>query len=285
MIRNGKPGFVRVSILLLVLSLATPVAADDEKTDKQADDTATEEKVEAPAWPSPLDPGKFDLIYTILPFGKDRAEFFMVLRQRFQQKLQPVLKATLDPHQRDEFRAQMERDFGAVEKTWTEFSGQDTGYSVSVIAEEFSHRAGEAVVKYMYGENAAYFLFSGGSLWQIHLCVESATPFDALVKRLSEIYEQPPAELAWENPEEKAGLISAVWRDTVFELTARAPRGLFRCNTIRWDYLPAAEGIKIRRDAVVSATPEVDTMDDLIRQVTQEPGGDVENVLDTVLEK
>ena len=285
MIRNGKPGIVRVSILLIALSLAMPAAADEKKSDKPVDDAAAEEKVAEPVWPSPLDPGKFDLIYAILPFGADRAEFFVVLRQRFEQQLLPVLKATLEPHQRDVLRAQVERDFEAVEATWTDFSGQDTGYTVSVISDEIHHGAGEAVVKYMYGENAAYFLFSGGSLWQLNLCVESATPFDALVKRLSEVYEQAPAELAWENPDEKAGLIAAVWRDTVFELTARSPRGLFRCNTIQWTYLPSAEGVKIRRDAVVSEASEVDTMDDLLKQVTQEPGGSVENVLDKVLDK
>ncbi len=284
MIRNWCSGITRAVALVVALSLASPAAAADKKKGEEEKVEGAEEKVEEPVWPSPLDPGKFDLIYTLLPFGKDRSEFFLVLRQRFEQQLLPVLKATLEPHQRDVLKAQVERDFVAVEKTWTDFSGQDTGYMVSVIADEFHQNADEAVVKYMYGENAAYFLFSGGGLWQIHLCVKPDAPFDALVKRIEELYELPPAELSWENPDEKAGLIGATWRDTTFEMTARSPRGLFRCNTIRWVYLPAKEGIKIRRDAAVILHKNDTTAQDLLNQVTGDGGdGDVDNVLDKVL--
>ena len=274
----------RAIVLLVTLSLAAPIAAKDDKKGEGDRSVVVEEKLAEPVWPSPLDPGKFDLIYTLLPFGKDRAGFFLVLRQRFEQQLLPVLKATLEPHQRDVLKAQMERDFDAVEQTWTEFTGQDTGYTVSVIADEFRQSAGEAVVKYMYGENAAYFLFSGGGLWQLHLCVESQTPFDALVKRLTELYEQAPLELSWENPDDKEGLIGATWRDTTFELTARAPRGLFRCNSVRWIYLPAQDGIAVRRDASVTLRKGDSTAEDLLKQVTGENGtGNMDNVLDTVL--
>ncbi len=285
MFRNLKTGGARVLFLLVALTLAFPATAGDDKAPKKGTDAAAEEAAQELIWPSPLDPGKFDLIYTILPFGKDQVEFFQVLRQRFEQQLLPVLKATLEPHQRDVLKAQMERDFSAVEKTWTEFAGQDTGYAVSVIAKEFRQNADEAVVKYMYGENAAYFLFSGGELWQIHLCVEPDTAFDALAKRLKELYEQPPTELAWENPDDKEGLIGATWRDTTFEMTAQAPHGLFRCNTIRWIYLPAQAGVKVRRDAAVTLHTGDTRADDLLKQVTGENGnGDVDNVLDKVLE-
>ncbi|MFH1529242.1 MAG: hypothetical protein ABIK09_00760 [Pseudomonadota bacterium] len=264
--------------------MAAPAAAGDDKKDAGEKDAEAEVTVAEPVWPSPLDPGKYDQIYALLPFGKDRGEFFTVLRQRFEQLLRPVLKATLEPHQRDVLKAQLDRDFDAVEKTWTEFSGQDTGYTVSVIADEFRQNASEAVVKYMYGENAAYFLFTGGDLWQVQLCVEPQTPFDALVKRLEGLYEQPPAELAWDNPDDKEGLLGATWRDTIFELTVRAPRGLFRCNTIRWVYLPAQDGITIRRDAAVALHKGDSTAQDLLNQVTGEGGGDVDNVLDKVLD-
>lgn len=285
MFRNWMSGSARALVLLVSLCLTNPAAAADEKKVGDAAEAA-EAKVEGPVWPSPLDPGKFDLIYTLLPFGKDRAEFFEVLRQRFEQQLLPVLKATLEPHQRDVLKAQMERDFAAVEKTWTEFSGQDTGYSVSVIADEFHQNADEAVLKYMYGENAAYFLFSGGGLWQLHLCVEANTPFDAIAKRLTELYEMPATELSWENPDDKEGLIGATWRDTTFEMTARAARGLFRCNTIRWIYLPAQDGVKVRRDAAVTLNKGDSTAQDLLDQVTGENGsGDVDDVLDKVLDK
>ena len=275
-------GAARALVLVIALALAPPASAQDKKKADAPKDPAEVAAAE-PAWPSPLDPGKFDLTYTLLPFGKDKAEFFVVLRQRFEQQLLPVLKATLNPHQRDVLKAQMDRDLAAVEKTWTAFTGQDTGYGVSVIAKEIRHNASEAVVKYMYGENAAYFLFSGAALWQLHLCVEANTPFDELAKRLAEVYEQAPDTLAYENPEEKAGLISATWRDTTFEIIAMAPRGLFRCNTIRWVYLPAEEGIKTRRDAAAVLENNGSYVDDLLKQVTQDPGGDVDDVLDKVL--
>ena len=277
-------GAARALVLVIALTLAAPATAQDKKKADAPQDPAEAAAAE-PVWPSPLDPGKFDLTYTLLPFGKDKAEFFMVLRRRFEQQLLPVLKATLNPHQRDVLKAQMERDLAAVEKTWTAFTGQNTGYGISVIADEIRHLASEAVVKYMYGENAAYFLFSGAALWQLHLCVgaEATTPFDELARRLTEVYEQAPDTLGYENPEEKAGLISATWRDTTFEITARAPRGLFRCHTIRWIYLPAEEGVKTRRDAAAVLEKNGSDVEDLLKQVTQDPGGDVDDVLDKVL--
>ena len=277
-------GAARALVLVIALTLAAPATAQDKKKADAPQDPAEVAAAE-PVWPSPLDPGKFDLTYTLLPFGKDKAEFCLVLRQRFEQQLLPVLRATLNPHQRDVLKAQMERDLAAIKETWTAFTGQNTGYGVSVIAEEIRHRASEAVVKYMYGENAAYFLFSGAALWQLLLCVEPNTPFDELAKRLTEVYEQAPTTLSYENPEEKAGLISATWKDTTFEITAKAPRGLFRCNTIRWVYLPAMEGVKTRRDAAAVLEKSDTGVDDLINQVTQDPGGDVDDVMDKVLKK
>jgi len=279
---NCRQSAPRALVLVIALTLAVPATAQDKKKAGAPQDSAEVAPVEL-VWPSPLDPGKFDLTYTLLPFGKDKAELCLILRQRFEQQLLPVLKATLNPHQRDVLKAQMERDLAAVKKTWTAFTGQDTGYGVSVIAEEIRHQASEAVVKYMYRENAAYFLFSGDALWQLHLCVEANTPFDELAKRLTEVYEQAPNTLGYENPEKKAGLISATWRDTTFEITARAPRGLFRCNTIRWVYLPAMEGIKIRRDAAAVLEKNGSEVNDLLRQVTQDPVSDVDNIMDKVL--
>jgi hypothetical protein len=286
MFRSLVSGSTRVVSLLVALSLAVPAMAADEKKEKDGAVAPGGATIQEPVWPSPLDPGTFDPIYALLPFGKDRVEFFQVLRQRFEEQLRPVLKATLEPHQRDVLKAQMERDFKSVKETWTEFSGQDTGYSVSVIAKEFQQNASEAVLKYMYGENAAYFLFSGGGLWQLHLCVESNTPFDAMAKRLTELYKMPATELSWENPDDKEGLIGATWRDTTFEMTARAPQGLFRCNTIRWIYLPAQDGVKVRRDAAATLQTGDTTAQDLLDQVTGEDGsGDLDNVLDAVLDK
>jgi len=278
MTRIGSVEIALAFALLAALVPAAPAAAQE----KEKPAAAQEEDL---VWPSPLDPGKFEFTYTILPFGTDRAEFFKVLRQRFEQQLMPVLKGTLEARQRDVLKAQMERDLAAVEKTWTEFAGQDTGYAVSVIAGEFRHNAGEAVVKYTYGENAAYFLFSGGALWQIYLCVEPDTPFDELVKRLTGLYERPPAEMAWENPEEMAGLNSAIWRDSAFELTAEATPGLFRCNTLRWTYLPAQDGIEIRRAAAEVMDTGGSTVNALLDQVTRDSAGDVDDVLDEVLDK
>jgi len=277
----------RMSALVLAVFLmataANGMAADKTGKKPQKKGTEEEAKVE-PAWPSPLDPGKFDMVYTLLPFGKDRSQFMSILTQRFQQQLQPVLKATLDPHQRDILRTQMEKDLGVVEKSWRQFDGKDSGYSISVIAKEFFLNAGEAVLKYMYGSNAAYFLFSGNNLRELFLCVEPSTDFNAMLERLGKAYKTP-AKVTYKDPETKAEVIEAKWRDTTFELTARPKSGIFKCNRLSWVYLPSEEGVKVRREAAKTLTKPDSSSSDILNQVMQDPGDDVDNILDSVLKK
>ncbi|MBM4370450.1 MAG: hypothetical protein FJ098_02295 [Deltaproteobacteria bacterium] len=279
MVRRRFPG-----VLLPVLLVLSTVPAE-AKDPKPKNPPAEEKPAVEPVWPSPLDPGLFDAFYATLPFGKDRSEFFIALRQRFEAKNQPLLKATPEAHERDKIKERMETSLAATELSWTSFEGQDTGYSVSVVSDDFRPHAGEAVVKHSEGRNSAYYFFSGGSLWKLVLCVETGTGFEALAERLGTIYQATPAEAAWQDPEARTGLLSAVWRDPFFELTAEAPTGIYRCNTLRWVYLPALEGVKTRRDAAAALDTDGSRADSILDQITREPDQRVDDVLDKVLKE
>jgi hypothetical protein len=204
-------------------------------------------------WPSPLDPGRYEQTYTLLPFGQTREEVMKILRQRFELALQPVLKATPEARHREALLAQLERDLDAVRESWTEFKGQDTGYAVSVIASEFQHDAGEGVLKYMYGTSSAYFLFSADRLFELFLCVEPNTDYKDMVEKLKGIYGEPTS-IHYET-EDRNGPYHAHWTDSAFELNVAAHLGHYACNRVRWVYQPMLPGIEQRRAAAAPAPP------------------------------
>jgi len=161
---------IRVGVLVTALCLLVGAAhvhgrGKRKKKRKKAKKEEVQPEVAEPVWPSPLDPGAFDAVFRELTFGKERPEFLTTLRVRFKNQLQPVLRATLDARERDSLKEQMERTFSEVVESYVEFAGQQTGYSVSVAAQEFRQNAGEALLKYSYSDTAAYFFFSGNHLW------------------------------------------------------------------------------------------------------------------------
>ncbi|MBM4371579.1 MAG: hypothetical protein FJ098_07990 [Deltaproteobacteria bacterium] len=208
----------------------------------------------APPKPSPLDPGRYDQTFTLLPFGQTRAEVLKVLRQRFELALQPALAATTEARHREALIGQMERDLEAIRESWTEFKGQDTGYSLSVISTEFQHNADEGVLKYMYGSTSAYFLFSADRLFELFLCVEPNTDYRDMVEKFKGIYGAPTSiHLETEDPK---GPYHAHWNDALFEINLAAHLSHYSCNRVRWTYQPMLPGIEQRRAAAKPSSGE-----------------------------
>jgi hypothetical protein len=280
---SHPPRRIWLMLLGLVLVVSVALAGPAKKKKAKPEEPPKKEEKAEPVWPSPLDPGGYDKLYSELPFSKQKDEFAQVLKLRFKQQLQPILKATLDPAQRDRLRLQMSETFEKVVKSWTEFKGQDTGYTVSVIAKEFKHDIGEAVYKYSYGTNTAYFLFSQGTFWRLLLCVDTETAFKDFLVRMKQQYGEP--SIVEFMDEEKTQPFAAHWKDTAFQMDAMAPAGLFSCNRIRWTYVPLIPEVEARRGELKENTDIQDKADKAYEKITSEKKGDVDNVVDQYLKR
>lgn len=267
----------RVSVFLVVLALAAcPLNA---KPKKGKPVKPAKEVVEEAVWPSPLDPGKLDAKYQELSFGKDRDAFLALFEQKLKDEGAPLLKATLDPVERDRLKAQMEKSTGAVKDSWTEFKNQDSGYKISIIAKDFKNFADEGVIRHIYGRSTAYFMFSGGKLWKLALCLGDGEAFQDLVKRLIGFYGNPR-----EIKEAENGQAQAIWSDGTFQVIAEPPPGILRCNQLRFIFKPMLKEVETRRAEAEAGNKGVDPDSDM-KKVTSESGEEVDDILDRMLKK
>jgi len=274
-------GILRWLAALLCLCLAMSVAAKGKKGKKEK---APEKPAPVePVWPSPLDPGKIDPVFKELPFNDSQEKFVFVFRSRLADQLKPVLRATLDARERDVLNAKMDKTMEDVEKSYTEFIGQQTGYSVSVVSDEYQDKAGESLYKYAYSENTAYVFFSGKTLWKMQICSESNRDIASLLVALASLYGDPK-DVQFED-EEKTKPVLAMWKDTTFELTVAPPRGIYSCSRLTWTYLPLKETVDQRRGAAAAAQGTGSPGDSIIDQVTEEGPKDKEDPVDKLLKK
>jgi len=270
-----------ILVLVVAAAVALPLAAKDKKG-KKAKEPEKPVPVE-PVWPSPLDPGKIDPVFKELPFNQPQEKFAMEFRSRLQEQLKPVLRATPDPVERDALNSKMLKAIQEVDDSYTEFVGQQTGYSVSVVSDEYQDMAGESLYKYAYAENTAYFLFSGKVLWKMFICSESNRDFPALLIALSGIFGDPK-DVQFED-EEKTKPVFASWRDTTFELAIEPPKGIFTCSRLKWTYVPLIETVSQRRTAAATAQGTGSLEDSVLKQVTEDEDADSGDIVDKILEK
>lgn len=267
----------------LVLLLGFAVHAGGKKGKKKEDGEAKKEEPAEPVWPSPLDPGRVDPVFKELPFGKPYEKFLTEFRTRLGEQLRPVLRATLDARERDALKDKMDKTFEEFEKSLVEFTGQQSGYAVSVVSEEYKNNAGESLAKYAYSGNTAYFFFSGKILWKLCICSESASDFSELLVSLATIFGDP-TEVVFEDEEEKTNPLLATWRDSWFELTAAPPQGIYICSRLKWTFLPEKEAVAKRRAGTEGGEEKVDPAEAMLQQVMGGEDNKNEDVLDKILE-
>jgi hypothetical protein len=283
--RNPLLWFVLALLVSVGVALDSgDVAARGKKSSKKKAEKA-EEKVEEvkPVWPSPLDPGLFDQVFRELPFGKERPHVLEILRQRLEEQLRPVLRATLDPRERDTLKAKMVKTFDEIRDSYAVFDGSEKGYAVSVVAGEFLPYAEEAVVKYAYSDNAAYLFFSGDKLWKLFVCTETTRDFGSLLVTLSSHYGDPQ-EIVHED-EEKTIPVTAAWRDTTFELRAVRPEGIFVCSRLVWTFLPSVTEVEGRRANAQPPGEGEGSAESMLEKVLSDPGGEDPDVIDKIINR
>ena len=140
---------------------------------------------------SALLPGKFLSEFEALPFGGDVAALIAYERGRIGSLYRARIRGTPDVRKRDRLEAEAEERVVAFSKTHVEFSGQATGFDVSVLSGEFRHRAGHALRTREDGGTRFYFLLSGGKLWKLVCQKPAKGEFSEMFGKLRAIYGEP----------------------------------------------------------------------------------------------
>ncbi len=144
-------------------------------------------------------------------------------------------RATLtDPHARDRLQEKIKIQVQAIRDSYIEFKGQKTGYTVSVVGEEFAHNAGESMLVVPNESFKHYFFFSklGGGLWKIVKSTVSRQTFAECLVGLVQVYGAAD-QVVYADPERKTRPMRASWSDNTFLLEATY-RQDFSAITISW---------------------------------------------------
>ena len=188
----------------------------------------------APA-PSKLGPQFVDKELAAIPFGITVEATMKHISAVVAKTYEKRYRATVtDPHARDRLQEKIKIQVQAIRDSYIEFKGQKTGYTVSVVGEEFAHSAGESMLIMPNETFKHYFFFSsrGGGLWKIVKSKVSRQTFAEFLVGLVQVYGAAD-QVVYADPERKARPKRASWNDGKFLVKAKF-RQDFSAITVSW---------------------------------------------------
>ena len=148
-----------------------------------------------------------------IPFGVDSASLIDTwIKSRLESELEPKLKRTLDPHEREALRQGLRGELRALKAKVTRLAGERSTYDVSVIADEFKLNADQSVFAWRENDATHYFLFSHDQLWKYVRVYEDVSSSFALRgkdlrNRLGPNHRATPVTLEWIGPQNRIRLV------------------------------------------------------------------------------
>lgn len=154
-----------LSFLALVLALTTAQIAAAKGGKKGP------EKVKGPApiaKAAEIKELKGDYAWGMTPQAvKDK--LFAKIDENYKDRLE---KFRLDPGKSDGLRQQLKADKDRISKSFTKFEGNNRGWEVSIIDEEFISNNNESMLIYQEPKQKRYFFFSGESLFKMYVAFD-----------------------------------------------------------------------------------------------------------------
>jgi hypothetical protein len=202
-----------------------------------------------PSAPDKLDPVRTEDRWDLIPWGKDFPTVCAWVEAALTTASRAALSSTPDQHARDRIKAQVIEDAAAFKSSWIEFTGQNTGYNVSVVSREFAHQAGEAMAVQHLGKVTDYYFFRNGALWRLVTTDASKQPFVQLLTQLNKVYGDPTS-MTWSDPDKKTDPTSARWQSALLTVDAEAHPD-FGTRLIRWTWRTVGDTIDQARGGKV----------------------------------
>jgi hypothetical protein len=190
-----------------------------------------------------------------------------------------------DPIVKERLRREMATAFEQIEKSDVSFTGQRSGYEVSIIAGEFRANNNESVIVVRDDNAQRYFLFADGNLWKLVIAYNpeyiQGIGFDAFVEQVSRKYGEPEATSF--NDDEV--LTSASWKDDATELRIEDKSDFFNTFTMVFADRKTAERMSKFQDAFGSGGGKKEGVvsQDILEIQKDSSFGNNEDVVDSIL--
>jgi hypothetical protein len=191
---------MRLGTLILSLSLATPVLAKGKGKKAAATATASDESEGKKTAPNPKAladlAGKFK-------WGMTPENISKIIIDQLTTKLQEQIQKETDVYQQDNLRKELAEELEKVKSSYIKFDGQKSGWDVSIVDKEFSHRNDESMMVYWEKDQRRFLFFWHDKLYKQFIAFNAEHPkfqgktFDDFAKLIENRFG--PAEMKFAN--------------------------------------------------------------------------------------
>lgn len=162
---------------LTVPSLAGDAVAEAGKAKKKKK-TAAKPKAKAPAkLTADQKKARVEMMGSF-KFGMSKDEVLAALGKQLDERYAELIAETQDVYKQDQLRKEKKKELARVKKSFVEFTGQKSGWDVSIVDEHFKHGTDEAMLEYWENQGGKnqrrFFFFQDGQLWKMVIQIDTA---------------------------------------------------------------------------------------------------------------
>ncbi len=192
-----------------------------------------------------LDPARVDMRWDGIPWGGSAADVETYLDKSLAARSRALVTAAHGQHEKDTIRKHNEEARKAFHDSAVAFTGQKTGYNLSVLNNDFAHDTKESMAVLTCGKSTDYFFFMDGKLWKLITTDASKAPLSPLLVELTAQYGAPSG-ITYADSETKTEPLTARWSTQV--LTAETEiRPDYATRLIRWTWRAIGDQITTLR--------------------------------------
>lgn len=220
---------------------------------------------------SNLHPEKFSARFKALPLAAAPPSLSTHLGKLTATQFQPRIdQAVNDPHAHDRIQAEIALRMQAIRDSLIDFKGQNTGYNVSVVNDEFAHNCGESMMVMPINKAHDYFFFvKGRGLWKVVTTAVSRQRFAVFLLALTEIYGAAKT-VEYADPDTRETPVRAIWDNGKLRMEART-RPDYGAITVSWARTQVLEKIsKFRGSNKPPAAGLIDDLDPAILDIMRD---------------
>ena len=263
-------------------------AAGKGKKPAQAPAPATAAPSAAPSAPAgPQEKQGVSHILGFLDWGANSADVVATIKKEIDTRYAEVLRELRDPLEIDKTLRRKADEYGRIEKTFVQFTGQRTGYESSLIAADFLPNNDEAMLRVDDADAQRYYFFKNDRLWKVVVAYSSTvsrqTPFPEFVKQVQDKYGRAIAA-EWTTPKGGAKTLHAsTWEDTLTRVVVEDRTEFF--GTYCMKFLDKAVGVPLdqEREKNQPSKPQVEndaSVDSVLNEITTQSGPSDDGIVD-----
>ena len=151
-----------------------------------------------------------------LKWGIGHQAVFAYLDRGIKAKYDRLITQAGDDLKVDSLRKEQRAESKLLRANFVKFSGQKTGYEVSVVQNDFAHNNSETMLKVDEGTRQRYYFFRYDRLWKVMVIYSTSIVdggFKSFVKKIKQKYGNPKKK-NWSTPYGGSRrLVEAVWSD------------------------------------------------------------------------